>query len=110
VAKKGAKLKFPRPQDYAASEPAIMCPADRVLGLYNQDSGDAAQRIAKKVRAWFADEAAQKGWAGVHFLRQVPSVHGAGCVLWRPPAQINVNITVTNQVLVLHAQADGGEE
>ena len=110
MAKKGAKLKFPRPKDYAAKEPAILCPADRVLGLYNQDSGSTAARIAKKVRAWFASQAGQQGWAGVHFLKQVPSTHGAGCVLWRPPAQINVNVTITKKVLVLRAQEDGGDE
>lgn len=110
MAKKGAKLKFPRPKDYAAKEPAILCPADRVLGLYNQDSGSTAARIAKKVRAWFASQAGQQGWAGVHFLKQVPSIRGAGCVLWRPPAQINVNVKITEKVLVLRAQDDGGDE
>ncbi|OQB79346.1 MAG: hypothetical protein BWX88_04881 [Planctomycetes bacterium ADurb.Bin126] len=110
MAKVGAKLKFPKPKDYAAKNSTIMCPAERVLGLYNQDSGDSAQRIAKKVRAWFAGEAAKRGWAGVHFLKQVPSTHGAGCVLWQPPTQINISITVTKEILVLHAQTDGGEE
>ena len=109
MAKVGAKLKFPKPTDSAAKEPAILCPAERILGLYNQDSTDSAQRIAKKVRSWFAAEAAKHGWAGVHFLKQVASAHGAGCVLWRPPARINVTITLRKEDLVLHAQTGGAE-
>lgn len=100
----GAKLKFPDPKSCKPQDPAVLCPADRVLGLYNQGSGDKAQRIAKKVRKWFASKAIANGWAGVHFLPEIQSAHGAGCVLWLPPQQINVSIKVTKQVLVLHAQ------
>lgn len=76
--KKGRRLKFPDPQDCKPAEPAVICPAERVIGLYNQDAGDNAQRIAKKVRAWFIEQAQQRGWAGVHFLTEVQSSHGAG--------------------------------
>jgi len=106
----GPKLKFPRPIDYAPKLQAIMCPADRVLRLYNQDSGKGAKRIAKKVRVWFASKATHNGWAGVRFLKQVPDTHGAGCVLWRPPTEIELKIQVTQEVLVLQAQADGGKK
>jgi hypothetical protein len=99
------KIKFPTPADCKPAEPAVLCPADRVIGLYNQDSGYTAQRIAKKVRTWFRTEAIKKGWAGVRFLTDVQSSHGAGCVLWRPPDQVNISITITNQ-LVLVNQAD----
>jgi hypothetical protein len=78
-----------------------MCPAERVIGLYNQESGDTAQRIAKKVRKWFFAEARKHGWAGVHFIPEVQSNHGAGCVLWRQPDQIGITITVTKETLVL---------
>ncbi|OGA56044.1 MAG: hypothetical protein A3F74_19435 [Betaproteobacteria bacterium RIFCSPLOWO2_12_FULL_62_58] len=64
------------------------------------------QRIAKKVRGWFAAEAIKKGWAGIHFLPEIQSAHGAGCVLWLPPQQINVKINVTKQTLVLLAQQE----
>ena len=102
--KKGANLKFPNPNNCKPKDPAVLCTAGRVLKLYNQDSGDTAQRIAKKVRRWFATEALQKGWAGVHFLPEEQSKHGAGCVLWLPPHLVNVNITITKQTLVLVAQ------
>jgi len=99
----GRKLKFPEPKDYRSSHPAILCPAERVLGLYNQDQNPEkpARKIAQKVRRWFFIEAKKYGWAGVHFLPEVQSNHGAGCVLWRPPEKISVQITVTEETLVL---------
>lgn len=81
----GAKLKFPNPKKCRRQDIAVLCPAKRVIGLYNQDSGSTAKRIAKKVRAWFTAEAIKKGWAGVHFLPEIQSAYGAGCVLWLPP-------------------------
>ncbi|HEY5704787.1 MAG TPA: hypothetical protein VIS96_04355 [Terrimicrobiaceae bacterium] len=105
---KGRKLKFPRPKDYRPAEPAIICPAERVIGLYNQDSGDTAQRIAKKVRNWFIEQAVKNSWAGVHFLNEVQSNHGAGCILWRPPEKVDVTITVTKEILVLSPEKENG--
>lgn len=102
--------KFPSPNDYKPSEPAIFCPAERVLCLYNQDSGDTAARIAKKVRTWFRTQAHQAGWAGVHFVPEVQSNHGAGCVLWRSPQQLNLQVVVTKQTLVLVDETDAGDE
>jgi hypothetical protein len=102
----GAKLKFPNPRDYKPVHPAVMCPSERVIGLYNQDSGDTAERIAKKVRKWFFAESAKQGWAGVHFIPEVQSNHGAGCVLWRMPEKIDIQITVTKQTLVLTADSE----
>ncbi|HTE41640.1 MAG TPA: hypothetical protein VK629_12465 [Steroidobacteraceae bacterium] len=102
----GKKLKFPIPSSVKPDNPAVLCTADRVLGLYNENSGDSAQRIAKKVRTWFAAEAARRGWAGVHFLPEIQSSHGAGCVLWLPPQRINISVQITNQVLVLNAQSE----
>ena len=100
----GAKLKFPNPKNCKPQNPAVLCPANRVIGLYNQDSGNTAKRIAKKVRAWFTAEAIKKGWAGVHFLPDIQSAHGVGCVLWLPPHKINIMINVTKQTLVLLSQ------
>jgi hypothetical protein len=102
--KRGPKFKFPDPQDCKAGEPAILCPAERVINLYNQATGKQAKRIAKLVREWFAIQAKAKGWAGVHFLPEIQSNYGAGCVLWPPPRQINVEVTVTNEILVLMAE------
>jgi hypothetical protein len=44
-----AKLKFPVPGNLKAAEPAVLCPAERVLGLYNQETGKSAKKIAKSV-------------------------------------------------------------
>jgi hypothetical protein len=102
----GRRLKFPDPKDCKAKEPAVLCPAERVIGLYNQNSGSTAKRISKTVRAWFVTQALEAGWSGVHFLPEVQSENGAGCVLWPPPQQVNVTVTVTLQTLVLHAQSE----
>ena len=99
-------LKFPDPSDYRPASPAVLCPADRVIGLYKQDTGDAAERLSKKVRMWFASKAHEAGWAGIHFLPEVQSHHGAGCVLWRPPQQVNLQVVVTRQTLVLTDDTD----
>lgn len=65
---RGTKLKSPNPKGCKPENPAVLCPAERAIDLYNQYSGDTAKRIAKKVRVWFAIEALKKGWAGVHFF------------------------------------------
>jgi len=102
------KLKFPLPSDYPAKFRAVLCPGDRVIGLYNQATDKDARRIAKKVKEWFHAEAHAKGWGGVHFLPEVQSMHGAGCVLWPPPGTV-VDITVTTATLVLADSADAEE-
>lgn len=99
--KVGAKLKFPEPTDYKQAHPAILCTAERVMGLYNQNSGNDGKKISKTVRKWFFGEAAKRGWAGVHFIPEIQSNHGAGCILWLPPKKIDVQITVTKETLVL---------
>jgi hypothetical protein len=94
----GTKVKFPAPRDYKPANPAVICPGERVIRLYNQDSGDTAQKIAKKVRIWFASEALKRGWAGIHFLTEVQTNYGAGCVLWRPPP-IQIEVKVNSLIL-----------
>ena len=74
-------FKFPDPVDYPPKHPVVMCPGERVLILYTQGTGDSAQRISAKVRTWFSDRAAAEGWAATHFLPEVQSLHGAGCLL-----------------------------
>ena len=100
----GKKWKFPTPADVKPQERAVLCTADRVIKLYNQNNGGKAKRIAKSVRSWFAGEAKKRGWAGVRFLKEVQSAHGAGCILWLPPQQINVTVQVTQEVLVLRPE------
>lgn len=62
------------------------------------------------MKTWFADQAHQAGWAGVYFLPEVQSNHGAGCILWRTPQTVNLHVVVTEQTLVFHNQVDVGEE
>jgi hypothetical protein len=88
-------------KDYPASRKAVLCPAERVIGLYNQNTGDTAARIAKKVRIWFRATARDNGWAGAHFLPEVQSNHGAGCVLWRQSDKVNKTVVVTEDMLIL---------
>jgi len=99
-----AKFKFPTPKNCTLATPAVLCPAERVIGLYNQNSGKPAARIGKNVRRWFFVEAEKKGWAGVHFLPDVQSNHGAGCILWRAPEKIDVVVNITSKTLVLLAE------
>ncbi|NNA48369.1 hypothetical protein HBO18_30085 [Pseudomonas lactis] len=95
-----AKFLFPDSQSRSPKSPTVLCPADRVLAIYNQDSGDEAQRISKKVREWFFEEAHRKGWHGVHFVPEVQSRHGAGCIMW-VTFGAGRQVMVTNQILVL---------
>lgn len=74
-------FKFPDPKDYPPKHPVVMCPGERVLNLYKQETGDDAQRLVKKVKTWFTAKAMQEGWSAVHFLPEVQSLHGAGCLL-----------------------------
>lgn len=80
----GRKLKFPDPKDYAAKHIVVLCPAERVIGLYEQETGEVAERIAKTVQTWFSAEAAKRGWAGCRFVPEVQSTHGAGAILLNP--------------------------
>ena len=93
----GKKLKFPDPKDYPAKNPVVLCPADRVIGLYNQATGNNAERIAKKLKEWFEKEAILKGWASCRFVPEVQSRHGAGCMLLNP-----LSVTVTLHKIEIH--------
>lgn len=100
--------KFPTPSGCKLKDRAVLCPATRILALYNQANGAEAKRISKKVKLWFAKEAPKHGWAGGHFLPEVQSGHGAGCVLFVPPVTIDVKVVVKRTTLVL--EAESGEE
>ena len=94
-----SKFKFPNSKARSPEKPAVFCTADRVLSLYNQDNNKPAKRISKKVREWFFNKAHLRGWSGVHFVPEVQSQHGAGCMLW--VIQDRKNIKITKAVLVL---------
>lgn len=73
--------KFPKANERSEAKPAVLCSSDRVLKLYEQETGKEAKRISKSVRNWFTDKALADGWDAVGFLPEVQSQHGAGCVL-----------------------------
>jgi hypothetical protein len=76
------EFKFPDANDRSKNNPAVLCPAERVLALYNQDHENAnATRIYQKVRTWFEAEAKTQGWADVRWFRDVSTNHGAGAVM-----------------------------
>ena len=95
--------KFPTPGSCKLKDNAVLCTSDRILALYNQATGKSQQRITQPVKNWFAEEAQRNGWAGGHFLPEVQSGHGAGCVLFVPPREVNVSIEVTEKMLILDA-------
>ena len=100
-------FKFPNPQDIPPKHPVVICPGELVIALYNQETGENAKRISKVVRTWFEEQAFAGGWVGVHFLPEVQSLHGAGCLL---TAQSQQKVTdVTNAALSL-VDTDQSEE
>jgi len=82
----------------------MLCPGERVIGLYKEATGKSAVKIAKTVKAWFREKAAEEGWASVHFLPEVQTNHGAGCILWLPPLTVNVKVLVKKTTLVFEAE------
>jgi hypothetical protein len=101
--------KFPDVNDYGAKHQAVLCPGDRVIELYTQSNPKPAQRISNAVKTWFTSEAHKQGWAGVRFLPQVQTQHSAGAILWQPPKAVSVQITVTEQTLVMIDSVDAEE-
>lgn len=102
----GARIKFPNTKSCTRGNRAVLCTADRLIELYNQNSGDSAKRICKKVRAWFAREAKDKGWAGVQFIQEIQSKHGAGCILWLPQGEDKSLIKITSTMYILKPQIE----
>lgn len=102
---RGRKTKFPLPSDYGSAKPVLLCTGERVLDLYNQGSGDTAQRIAKKVKKWFVAKAKNKGWAACEFVPQVQTQHSAGCLLLHTPP---IRVSVTS--ITIELPKDEGEE
>lgn len=100
-----ANFKFPTPESCKLKDRAVLCPAERILDLFNQNHTKPAQRISKRVKTWFVGEAIEHEWAGANFIPNVQSGHGAGCVLFVPPQQLNISVEVKKTTLVLEAES-----
>lgn len=98
-----ANFKFPTPDKAKLKDHAVLCTSERIISLYNQAHGTDRQRMTNTIKKWFAHEAQNNGWAGGHFLPEIQTGHNAGCVLFTPPNQVNVNVTITEKTLVLLA-------
>lgn len=105
----GRPFVFPDSKSRSPKSPTVLCPAERVLAIYNQDSGETAQRISKKVRDWFFAAAHKDGWTAVNFVPDVQSKHGAGCIMWVSFGG-NHQVQVTNQTLVLQDSDEAAED
>jgi hypothetical protein len=99
----GRNFKFPTPASCKLKDGSVLCNADQVLALYNQANGKNQKRITEPVKNWFIAEIPKNGWAGGHFIPDAQSGHGAGCVLFVPPSEVNVSINVTKNMLILRA-------
>lgn len=77
----GRPFVFPIPHNYSPASPPLLCDRDRVLALYNQDSGDTAQRVTPKVEEWFIQRAFREDWAAAAFVEDAMSGHSGGCIL-----------------------------
>jgi len=106
----GRPFKFPDPTDYPPKIPAVLCPADRVIKLYNQGTNQQAQRISQSVRDWFYSAAHNAGWGGAHFLPEVQSNHGAGCILWVGYRGVPQPLQIINQQTLLIIQDSPNED
>jgi hypothetical protein len=103
----GRKFKFPTPDNAKLKDHAVFCTSERIVALYNQAHDADRQRITGTIKSWFSEEARKAGWAGGHFLPEIQTGHSAGCVLFTPPNQVNVNIRVTEKTLILMAEEPG---
>ena len=78
------KSKFPKSNERSPAKPAAICPAERVLKLFNDEHPQKpAVRISKTVRTWFEGKAHADGWDVVGFVPEVQSNHGAGAMLMK---------------------------
>lgn len=84
--------KLPDPSERSEKEPAVLCSSERVLALYNNAHTNKAQRVSKDVRDWFVLTANNEGWDSAIFIKDVETRHSAGCVLYKKPTNILVNL------------------
>lgn len=86
----GRHFKFPDAGDRSPNQPAVMCPAERVLALFNQHSGDKGQRISAKVKTWFTTMSLSRGWGHIWWFEDVLTNRSSGCVMSIPTTTITV--------------------
>ncbi len=55
-------LVLPDPNDRSKNSPFVDVDNNRVLGIYNQNTGEGAQRVTDKVRDWFTQYVQSAGW------------------------------------------------
>jgi hypothetical protein len=89
--------KLPDPSERSEKEPAVLCSSERILNLYNNyNKSKPAQRVSKDVRGWFTRTAQEEGWDAAFFLKDVETKHSAGCVLYKKPTNILVNLFISD--------------
>jgi len=86
--------KLPDPSERSEKDPAVLCNSERVLALYNNAHQKTAKRISKDVRGWFLETAQQEGWDAAIFVKDVETSHSSGCLLYKKPANILVNLFI----------------
>lgn len=90
--------KLPDPSERSEREPAVLCSSARVLNLYNaHNKSKKAERVSKTVRNWFIETAQDEGWDAALFLKDVETAHLAGCVLYKRPVNILVNLFIKGE-------------
>ncbi|WP_175133494.1 hypothetical protein [Achromobacter pulmonis] len=52
-----------------------------MLALFNQDSGESAQRVTERVEDWFIQTAFYKKWAAAAFVQDAMTAYSGGCIL-----------------------------
>lgn len=56
------RLVLPDPNDRSKNSPFVDVDHNKVLAIYNQETGEGAQRVTDKVRDWFTQWALSAGW------------------------------------------------
>ena len=61
---------FPDPKDRSYNEPGIIVDQPKVLGLFNQETGQSPKRqiVTEDIKKWFREEAERRGWDSADFL------------------------------------------
>lgn len=78
-----AKYKFPDPDKRSPANPTVLLPAERLLAIYNQETGKEAQRVSKKVQEWARETGHAAGFDGVAFSEDATPGAGRGCIFWK---------------------------
>lgn len=58
---------FPDPNDRSPNSPSVIVPSAKILGIYNQNSGEKMERVTKKVQDWFCATAKAYKWDEADF-------------------------------------------